>query len=90
MPCACRAWRNQNLPVDAGRPVAPGHTASLRVLFNRPIGTGQSLTPCDLQPARFIITNDIEDSPQLRNWLARRIGDEVEIVEPQDLLERSD
>lgn len=60
------------------------------VLFNRPIGTGQTLTPCDLQPERFIVTTDIEASPQLRKWLARRIGDEVEIVEPQDLLERSD
>jgi len=60
------------------------------VLFNRPIGTGQTLTPCDLQPERFIVTTDIEDSPQLRKWLARRIGDEVEIVEPQGFLERSD
>lgn len=55
-------------------------------LFNRPIGRDQKIERAEEEPDWFIVTTDIENSPQLRRWLARRDGSELEILESGGLL----
>ncbi len=62
------------LVVRVKRPLA-------EVLFNRPIGKNQKIEPEEGELDWFIVTTDIDNSPQLRRWLARRDGNELEILE---------
>ena len=50
-------------------------------LFNRPIGRDQKIEPAPGEPDWFIVTTDIDNSPQLRRWLNRRGGNELKILE---------
>lgn len=60
--------------------------ALAEALFDRPIGREQSIEADPEQEGRFIVTTNIDDSPQLRRWLGRRTGSELEILEPAGLL----
>lgn len=66
------------LVIRVNRPLA-------EALFNRPIGLQQKLIKDHNQADRFIVTTYIENSPQLRRWLSRRLGEELELVEPTSL-----
>ena len=55
-------------------------------LFNRPIGRQQHLIEEKDQPARYLVTTYIDNTPQLRRWLARRNGKELELLEPKGLV----
>jgi predicted DNA-binding transcriptional regulator YafY len=55
-------------------------------LFNRPIGRDQKIEQAKGESDWFIVTTDIDNSPQLRRWLARRDGSELEILESGGLL----
>lgn len=69
---------NRQLTLRVHRPLA-------EALFERPIGRGQAISRCKKDTNWFIATTEIDDSPQLRRWLARRMPDELTIVEPQAL-----
>lgn len=51
-------------------------------LFNRPIGREQNLEGDPDTPGYYLVTTSIDDSPQLRRWLARRSGVELQIIQP--------
>ena len=55
-------------------------------LFNRPIGRSQTMTPDTERPGWFLVTTYIDQSPQLKRWLDRRVGSELEIIEPAGLV----
>jgi predicted DNA-binding transcriptional regulator YafY len=55
-------------------------------LFHRPIGRQQHLVEDSKQPGRYLVTTYIDNSPQLRRWLRRRIDGELEILEPVSLI----
>lgn len=55
-------------------------------LFNRPIGREQTIEADPEAPGHFVVNTDIDDSPQLRRWLARRAETELEILEPRAFL----
>jgi len=67
------------LVIRINRPLA-------EALFNRPIGREQNLEPDSDKPGHYIVTTFIDNSPQLRRWLARRNGSELEILEPEGLV----
>jgi hypothetical protein len=67
------------LVIRVNRPLA-------ETLFNRPIGRDQSLKPDTSKPGHHIVSTYIDNSPQLRRWLARRNGSELEILEPEGLV----
>ncbi|WP_303292309.1 WYL domain-containing protein [Marinobacter sp. SS5-14b] len=67
------------LVIRINRPLA-------EALFNRPIGREQSLMEDADNPGHYLVTTYIDNSPQLRRWLTRRNGKELEIVEPEDLV----
>ena len=56
-----------------------------KVLFARPIGRNQTLERCEERAGQYIVHTDIEDSPQLRRWLARRMPHELDVLEPLGL-----
>ncbi len=67
------------LVIRINRPLA-------EALFNRPIGREQNLEPDSDKPGHYIVTTFVDNSPQLRRWLARRNGSELEILEPGGLV----
>lgn len=83
-----------SLEPDLAQQFALGMEGSLRLvmrvkrplaeaLFNRPIGRDQKIEQAEGEPDWFVVTTDIDDSPQLRRWLARRDGSELEMLDPQ-------
>lgn len=50
-------------------------------LFNRPIGREQNIKADDYTPDHYIVSTYIDDSPQLRRWIARREEKELEVLE---------
>ncbi len=83
-----------SLEPDLAQQFALGMEGSLRLvmrvkrplaeaLFNRPIGRDQKIELAPGQPDRFVVTTNIDNSPQLRRWLARRTATELEIIEPR-------
>ena len=65
------------LVIRVNRPLA-------EALFNRPIGRNQRVSAAQDDPDQFIVTTDIDDTPQLRRWLKRRVDKGLEIMEPRD------
>jgi len=87
---------NTSLEPDLAQQFALGMEGSLRLvmrvkrplaeaLFNRPIGRDQKIERVEGEPDWFVVTTDIDNSPQLRRWLARRDGSELQILEPKGL-----
>jgi hypothetical protein len=67
---------NLQLTLRVPRPLADA-------LFERPIGRGQVISRCEDDVDWYIVTTDIDDSPQLRRWLARRKPDALTVLAPQ-------
>ena len=70
---------NIKLIIRVNRPLA-------EALFNRPIGRDQRLEQDSVNPRLYVVTTFIENSPQLKRWLFRRHGQELEIIEPSGLI----
>jgi len=50
-------------------------------LFERPMGTAQTIKPCNEKESWYIVDTIIEDCPQLREWLKRReLNDELLVL----------
>jgi len=67
------------LVIRVSRPLA-------EALFNRPIGRQQQLMEDTENPDRYIVTTYLDNSPQLKRWLRRRLDEELEIIEPSGLI----
>lgn len=85
-----------SLEPDLAQQFALGMEGSLRLimrvkrplaeaLFNRPIGRDQKIERAEGELNCFIVITDIDNSPQLRRWLARRTDTELKIIEPEEL-----
>ena len=90
------SFDDSSLEPDLAQSFALGMEDSLRLvirvnrplaeaLFNRPIGRDQSLAEDSANPGLYVVTTFIENSPQLRRWLARRNEKELEVIEPKGL-----
>ena len=97
---ASLSFNDSSLEPDLAQQFALGMEGSFRLviranqplaeaLFNRPIGREQHLERSNDSPSHYIVTTYIEDSPQLRRWLSRRIETELEILEPAGFLKPS-
>jgi hypothetical protein len=85
-----------SLEPDLAQQFALGMEGSLRLvmrvkrplaeaLFNRPIGRDQKIALDEEKPGRYLVSTYIDNSPQLKRWLRRRIDEELEILEPSGL-----